>query len=163
MMRVPMLVLSVIRPRVAAARAGGSGGAGSVMAVAAVAAETAVRLTLVQPAGRCDLVAVACRVIHRLRVLVLVVEAIGGLRVGVRVLAPYLRVHGSGVLVLQPVILGPVLRRVFVLVVRLARPLLVASALAGIMVKRAQHRHTLVRVLLDSEGLRRWHRWHEVR
>lgn len=158
-----MLVLPVIRPRVAAARAGCPGCAGSVMAVPAVAAETAVRLTLIQPAGS-NLLGVAWRVVNRLRVLVLVVEAVGRLRVGVRVFAAHLRVHGGIVLVLQSVILGsPVLRRVLVFVVRLAAPLFAASALARIMMERAEHRHALVRVLLHPESLSRWHRWHEVR
>lgn len=111
-----MLVLPVIRPRVAAPRSGCPGGTGSVMAVPAVAPETAVRLTLIQSAGS-NLLGVAWRVVNRLRVLVLVVEAVGRLRVGVRVFATYLGVHRGSVLVLQPVILGPVLRGVFVFVV----------------------------------------------
>lgn len=131
------------------------------MAVTAVAAETAVRLALVQPA-RGDLLAVPGRVVHRLRVLVLVVETVGGLRIGVRVLSADLRVDRRGVLVLQPVVLPAVLPGVLVLVVRLARPVLVVPALARVVVQRTQHRHALVRVLLDPEGLGGWHRRYEV-
>lgn len=116
-MRISMLVLPVIRPRVTAARAGCPSCAGSVMTVPAVAAETAVRLTLVQSAGS-NLLGVAWRVVNRLRVLVLVVETVGRLRVSVRVFATHLRVHRGIVLVLQSVILGSsVLRRVFVFIV----------------------------------------------
>lgn len=162
-MRISMLVLPVIRPRVTAARAGCPSCTGSVMTVPAVAAETAVRLALIQSAGS-NLLGVAWRVVNRLRVLVLVVEAVGRLRVGVRVLATHLRVNGGSVLVLQSVILGsPVLRCVFVFLVRLAGPLFVAPALTRIMMERAEYRHALVRVLLDPESLRRWHRWHEIR
>lgn len=156
-----MLVLPVVRPRVTAAGAGGASGAGSVMAVSTVAAEAAVRLALVEPAGG-NLVGVPRPVIYRLRVLVLVVETVGGLRIGVRVLSADLRVDRGGLLVLHSVIVRSVLRRVLVLVVRLARPVLVASALAGVVVQRAQHRDALVRVLFDPEGLGGWHRWHEV-
>lgn len=117
MMRVSVFVLPVICPRIAAPRTGGTGRTGSVMAVTAVATETTVRLSLVQPAGR-NLLAVSRRVIHRLRVLVLVIETIGWLGIGVRVFSADLRVNRGRVLVLQTVILGPVLRRVLVLVVR---------------------------------------------
>ena len=99
MMRISMLVLPMIRPWITAARAGSSSGTGSMMTVTTVAAETTVRLTLVQPTGR-YLVAVACRIVHRLRVLIVVIQTVCGLRVGVRVFATYLRVYGSGVLVL---------------------------------------------------------------
>lgn len=161
MMRVSMLVLSMIRPRVAATRPGGTCGTGCVMTVPAIAAETTVRLTLVQSTGS-DLFAVSGPVVHRLRVLVLVVETIGRLGIGVRVFGPYLRVDRSGVLILEPVIVRSVLRGVLVLLARLARPVLVASALAGIVVQGSEHRHALVGVLLDSEGLGRWHRGHEI-
>lgn len=161
MMRVPMLVLPVVRPRVAAPGAGGTGGPGGVMTVPAVAAEAAVRLTLVQPAGS-DLLAVPGTIVYRLRVLVLVVETVGGLRIGVRVLAADLRVDRRALLILEPVIVRAVLRGILVLVVRLAGPVLVASALAGVVMQRTQHRHALVRVLLDPEGLGGWHRGHEV-
>lgn len=54
MMRVPLLVPAVIRPRITAASATGAGSAGRarrMMAITAVAAETAVGLALVQSAG----------------------------------------------------------------------------------------------------------------
>lgn len=175
MMRVPVLVPAVIRSGIAAAGAAGAGGTGGVVAVAAVAAKAAVGLTLVQPAGAHLVRVPGVGVVHRLAVLVVPEKSVGRLRVRVGILAAHLGVERrrSVRLALKPVVVDAVRllllllllrRQVLVLVAGLAaRALLAAPALAGIAMQRAQHRHALVRVLLESRGLRGRQRRHEIR
>lgn len=157
----------MICPGIAAAGAAGTGGAsgtGRVVAVTAVATETAVRLALIQSADIGYLIARRIpgrvRVIHRLAVLVVAEQPIGRLRVRVRVLAAHLGVERRRDvrLTLQTIVVAAVLlrRQVLVLVVaRLAitRTFLAAPVLAGVTMKRAQHRDTLVGVLLEPRCL----------
>lgn len=173
MVRVPVLVPAMIRPGVAAAGASGAGSAGGVVAVAAVAAEAAVGLTLVQPAGAHLVRLPGVGIIHRLAVLVVAEESVARLRVRVGVLAAHLGVErrrGIG-LTLKAVVVAAVLlllllllRQVLVLVAGLAaRAFLAVPALAGVAMQRAQHRHALIRILLEPRGLRGRQRRHEIR
>lgn len=157
----------MICPGIATAGAAGTGGAsgtGRVVAVTAVAAETAVRLTLIQSARISYLIARRLsgrvRVIHRLAVLVVTEQPIGRLRVCVRVLAAHLSVEWCRDirLTLQTIVVAAVLllrRQVLVLIVArlvITRTFL-APVLARVTMQRAQHRHTLVGILLEPRCL----------